>query len=154
VRIKAALFTFLFAISATFAVTGTASAAAQKFPLVGPFANIACSNLTPSEEDVEQQAPGFAIFNANKNKVSAVVSLKDAPANTEFPIRLIQGTAGDEGGADCYTVDGILKTNAQGKGTLNVSEPPTGTRVQVIIDTSAIFGTPTFRATEFYVFAE
>lgn len=129
---------------------GPASASAEKYDLVGPNANIFCDDLTPLDGATEL-APGFVVFNANKNKVSAVVSLKDAPPNTKFPVRLIQGGAG--GGNDCYAVDGTLTTNGAGKGTLNVAETPTGTRAQVIIDTSVLTGTPTVRATDIFVFA-
>lgn len=144
------------ALLASFAVlllgAAPASAAAQKSELVGPSANIFCSDLTPAGEDVSQVAPGFVVFNANTNKVSAVVSVKDAPPNSELPIRLIQGGPG--GGNDCYTVDGTLKVNQNGKGTLNVDEVPAGTRAQVIIDTSELFGTPTFRGSEVFVFGQ
>lgn len=140
----------LAALGTVLLLAGPASAAAQKSDLVGPAANIFCSDLTPAGEDVSQVAPGFVIFNANANKVSAVVSVKDAPPNAELPIRLIQGGPG--GGNDCFTVDGVLKVNGNGKGTLNVSEAPAGSRVQVIIDTSEIFGTPTFRGSQIYVF--
>lgn len=143
---------FLAVLAAMFVSTGSAQAAAEKYALVGPAANVFCNDLTPAGEDISKIAPGFAIFNANANKVSAVVSVKAAPPSTEFPIRLVQGGVG--GGGDCFTVDGVLTTNAQGKGTLNVSEAPVGTRVQVIIDTSVLTGTPTFRATEFFVFGE
>ena len=138
------------AVAAVLLGAAPASAAAQKSDLIGPNANIFCSDLTPAGEDVSQTAPGFVIFNANKNKVSAVVSVKDAPAGASLPIRLIQGGPG--GGNDCYTVDGTLKVNGNGKGTLNVDEAPAGSRVQVIIDTSEIFGTPTYRGSEIYVF--
>lgn len=150
-KLRTALPAAVCASAALLLTAGPASAAAEKYDLVGPAANIFCSDLTPAGEDVSQTAPGFAIFNANKNKVSAVVSLKDAPPNTQFPIRLIQGGAG--GGNDCGTVDGTLVTNGNGKGTLNVSELPAGTRAQVIIDTTVLTGTPTFRATDIFVFA-
>jgi hypothetical protein len=143
----------LIAAAALVALAEPASAAAEKYPLTGPYANISCADLTPLDGSVDI-APGFVVFNANKNKLSAVVSVKDAPPNTQFPIRLIQGTRNDEGSIDCYTVDGILKTNAQGKGTLNVAEPVVGTRAQVVIDTTALFGTPTYRGTEMFRFAE
>lgn len=133
-------------------LTGSAAAAAQKHPLVGPLADVFCSDLTPADEDVSQTAPGFVVFNANRNKVSAVVSVKDAPPNTELPVRLVQGGVG--GGQDCTTVDGTLTTNGNGQGTLNVSEAPAGTRAQVIIDTSELFGTPTFRGSEIFTFGE
>jgi hypothetical protein len=135
-----------------FGLYDSASAAAEKYALVGPQANIFCSDLTPAAEDVSQTAPGFVVFNANKNKLSTVVSVKDAPPNTKFPIRLIQGGVG--GGNDCFTVDGTLTTNANGQGTLNVAEVPTGTRAQVIIDTTVLTGTPTYRGTEIFKFAE
>jgi hypothetical protein len=149
---KRAAFALGIAAAALVLPATPAMAAAEKYALVGPNANIFCSDLTPAGEDVSQTAPGFVVFNANKNKVSAVVSVKDAPPNTELPIRLIQGGPG--GGNDCYTVDGVLKTNANGHGTLNVSEVPTGTRAQVIIDTTAIFGTPTYRGTDIFAFNE
>jgi len=128
-----------------------AMGAAQKYPLVGPFADIYCDSLIPVD-GAEDIAPGFVVFNANENKVSATVSVKDAPANVDMPIRLLQGGPG--GGEDCFEVDGVLKTNSQGKGTLHVQEPLTGTRAQVIIDTAALFGTPTYRGTEIYVHGE
>jgi hypothetical protein len=128
-----------------------ATAAAEKYPLIGPFANIFCDTLVPVD-GAEDIAPGFVVFNANKNKVSATVSVKDAPANVDMPIRLIQGGPG--GGADCFEVDGVLRTNGQGKGTLHVQEPVTGTRAQVIIDTTALFGTPTYRGTEIFIHGE
>jgi len=127
-----------------------AGAAAVKSDLVGPAANIFCSDLTPADEDVSQTAPGFVIFNANNNKVSAVVSVKDAPPGKVLPVRLIQGGPG--GGNDCYDVDGVLTVNGNGKGTINVAEAPAGTRAQVIIDTSELFGTPTFRGSQVFVF--
>lgn len=141
------------AVGASLLLTASpAAAGAEKYALVGPSANIFCSDLTPAGEDVSQVAPGFAIFNANANKVGAVVSLKDAPPNAQFPVRLVQGGLG--GGGDCFTVDGTLTTNGQGKGTLNVAEPPVGTRAQVIIDTTVLTGTPSYRATDIFTFAE
>ena len=132
--------------------TPASAQGAEKYPLVGPNAVIFCSDLTPADIDVSQIAPGFVIFNANQNKVSAVVSVKGAPPGKVLPVRLIQGGVG--GGNDCHTVDGVITTNAQGHGTINVSEVPAGTRAQVIIDTSELFGTPTYRGTEIFVFAE
>jgi hypothetical protein len=151
--VRRAALAVLLACLGLLAAAVPASAAAEKYPLVGPAANIFCADLTPFPgENVSQTAPGFVVFNANRNKVSAVVSVKDAPPSTEFPIRLIQGGVG--GGADCFVVDGVLTTNAQGTGALNVSEVPAGTRAQVIIDTSELTGTPTFRGSQIFVFGE
>jgi hypothetical protein len=153
ITVRTGLSAALASAAALLMLASPASAAAQKYPLTGPFADISCSELVPLDGSTEL-APGFVVFNANKNKLSAVVSVKDAPPNTSFPIRLIQGRKGAEGGIDCFDVDGTLTTNAQGKGTLNVSEAPVGTRAQVIIDTTALFNTPTFRGTEIFVFDE
>lgn len=128
-----------------------ATAAAEKYRLTGPEANIFCNSLEPLDE-ADTIVPGFVIFNAIKKKVSATVSVKDAPANVDLPVRLIQGGVG--GGGDCYEIDAILRTNGQGKGTVHVAEPRTGTRAQVIIDTTALFGTPTFRGTGIFLYGE
>lgn len=148
-RFSAAL---LAALGTVLLLAGPASAAAQKSDLVGPQANIFCASLEPAGEDVSQIAPGFVVFNANKNKISAVVSVKDASPSTTLPVRFIQGGPG--GGDDCFTVDGVIETNAQGKGTINISEVPRGTRAQVIIDTSELTGNPTFRGSEIFVFGQ
>jgi hypothetical protein len=152
-RISGAIAASALVVAALLGSAGPASAAAQKYPLVGPFASVFCSTLEPSDEDfTPTRAPGFAVFNANANKVSAVVSVKGAPPNTALPVRLVQGGPG--GGGDCYDVDGVIRTNGQGNGTLNVAEAPAGTRAQVIIDTTEIFGVPSYRATDIFVFAE
>jgi len=153
-RTRSILTAFALAGAAALGLAAPASAqGAEKYELTGPNAVIFCSDLTPFPgEDVSQIAPGFVIFNANQNKVSAVVSVKGAPPGKVLPVRLIQGGVG--GGNDCHTVDGVITTNAQGHGTINVSEVPAGTRAQVIIDTSELFGTPTYRGTEIFVFAE
>jgi hypothetical protein len=80
------------------------------------------------------------------------VSLKGAPPHGQFPVRLVQGGPG--GGDDCFTVDGTLVTNGQGKGTVTVAEPPAGTRAQIIIDTTFLTGRPSLRATDVFVFGE
>ncbi len=122
---------------------------AKKYRLVGPAANLFCDDLTPAGEDVSQSIRGFVIFNRNGSGiVSAVVSLKFARPNTRYPVRLIQG--GTEG-SDCHEVDGVLVTNRRGNGTLRLAERDVGTRAQIIVDTSALFRTPTYRATRFYV---
>lgn len=120
---------------------------AEKYRLVGPAANIFCDDLTPAGENVRKVAPGFVIFNRSGNgRLSAVVSLKGARPNTRLPIRLIQG-----GADDCFKVDGVLITNGQGNGTLRLTERDVARRAQVIIDTKALFKTPTYRGTRFFV---
>jgi hypothetical protein len=152
-RIPAVLAALALTVAALLDATGSAQAAAQKYALIGPFADVFCSTLEPADEDyTPDRAPGFAIFNANAGKVSAVVSVKDARPNTRLPVRLVQGGVG--GGTDCFDVDGVITTNSQGNGTINVAERPAGTRAQVIIDTSALFGSPTYRATQIFVFGE
>jgi len=127
--------------------TPTLANGAEKYALVGPAANISCANLTPAGDNVSKVAPGFVIFNLNRRGIlSAVVSLKGAPPHTRFPLRLIQGGAGD-----CYKVDGVLFTNGQGKGTLRLTERDVAKRAQVIIDTKALFHKPTYRGTHFFV---
>jgi hypothetical protein len=127
--------------------TPTLAWGAEKYPLVGPAANISCANLTPAGENVSKVAPGFVIFNLNRHGIlSAVVSLKGAPPHTRFPLRLIQGGAGD-----CYKVDGVLVTDGQGKGTLRLTERDVANRAQIIIDTKALFKKPTYRGTHFFV---
>lgn len=120
---------------------------AKKYELVGPFAVIFCSNLEPVPwENTTLWQEGFVRFNMadGENQLSAVVSLKGAAPNTSYPIRLIQG------GSDCFAVDGTLTTNGQGNGTLQVSEAGLTGRAQVIIDTGAVFGSPTYRGTDIF----
>ena len=120
---------------------------AAKYPLAGPYVNISCPWITPGPwENVTEVTPGFALFALDaQGSLSVVVHLQGAPPETEFPVRLIQGVE------DCWTVDGVLVTNAQGVGTLRLTEPDVGTRAQVVIDTSNLFGQPSYRATDFFV---
>ena len=120
---------------------------AAKYPLAGPYVNISCRWITPGPwENVTEVTPGFALFNLDaQGSLSVVAHLQGAPPETEFPVRLIQGVE------DCWTVDGVLVTNAQGVGTLRLTEPDVGTRAQVVIDTSNLFGQPSYRATDFFV---
>ena len=123
-----------------------AHAAAQKYGLVGPAANISCEALDPVEsEDSSQRLSGFVVFNDGEGSITAVVSVKRATPNTALPVRLIQS-----GSVDCWDMDGVLRTNGQGNGTLRIKEPVTGTHAQIIIDTRELFSTPTYRATSIY----
>ncbi len=122
---------------------------AEKLPLVGPEADVFCDSLQPVPgENAGTDFPGFAIFNQNGNAgtVMATVSVKGWQPDTSYPVRLIQG------GDDCFTVDGVIETNGRGNGTLHVEEAqqPGSTAMQVIVDTGALFGTPSIRATEAY----
>lgn len=121
---------------------------AKKYPLVGPDAQLFCFSLTPTSNDVATLwQEGFVRFNVDDDAgiLSAVVSLKGAEPNTTYPVRLIQGGAGD-----CQTVDGYLTTNGRGNGTLSISEPAVSDRAQVIINTDVLSGDPTYRATEIF----
>jgi hypothetical protein len=132
------------------APSAVAAQGADKYDLIGPEANVFCVSLTPVPgENVSLFQEGFAVFNANNaGTISAVVSLKGAAPNTDYPVRLIQG-----GGADCHIVDGILTTNGQGNGTLRVAEDANGSgRAQVIIDTGRSVATPTYRATNIFIY--
>ena len=123
---------------------------AAKLPLVGPAANVFCSDVQPIPwEDAGTAFPGFVIFNQDMDAdlVKATVSVKGWAPDTSYPVRLIQGGSGD-----CYIVDGTIETNGQGNGTLHLEEPTSAgsPAMQVIVDTGVMFGTPTVRATEPY----
>ena len=77
----------------------------------------------------------------------ATVSIKGGNPNTDYPVRLIQAGAGPE----CFTVDGVLTTDGEGKGTVRVSEGVVSTAAQVIVNTGAVLTKPTYRATEPYL---
>jgi hypothetical protein len=61
---------------------------------------------------------GFVILNKADDHVSAVISLRDAPANGRWQIELDQTPL-----MGCSNLDGIITTNARGNGNAFVSEP-------------------------------
>lgn len=131
----------------TVLLTAPAQAAASKYPLVGPDANVYCNDLTPgSSEYIGSTPEGFVVFTVDGGFVSAVVSLKGWQPNTEYVIRLLQANAP----TGCYTADAAVTTNGQGNGTVRVAEPVDGTAAQVIVDTGGLFQRPTYRATVVY----
>ena len=119
------------------------AAPAERWPLVGPAADISCQELEPGEEDVSESGPGFVVFRQRSGTVSARVVLRGAQPDADYPVRLLQ--AGDDA-TTCYIVNGVLHTNARGAGALRVSEPITGAAAQVIVNTGDLFGLPTYRA--------
>jgi hypothetical protein len=114
-----------------------------RWPLVGPAADISCQELEPGEEDVSEPGPGFVVFRTRSGTVSARVVLRGAEPSTDYPVRLLQ--SGDDA-TNCFVVNGVVHTNARGRGLLRVSEPITGEAAQVIVNTGALFGLPTYRA--------
>jgi hypothetical protein len=140
------------AVSVAWSVAGAQAAGAPgaaKEGLVGPFASVFCVGVDPADGDISQTGPGFVIFNQDitAGTVSANVVLKGAMPNMAYVVRLIQSD-----GNDCFTVDATLVTNRQGNGTAHVREPirAGSTAVNVIIDTSSMFVSPTWRAAEKY----
>ena len=155
--IQRALTGCVMALAITCFSVGPAGAAAgpgaAKLPLVGPTAEVFCSDVQPVPwEDAGTAFPGFVVFNedVDADLVKATVSVKGWEANTTYPVRLIQAGSGD-----CHTVDGAIETNGQGNGTLHLEEAksPGAPAMQIIVDTGTIFGTPSVRATEPYELA-
>jgi hypothetical protein len=129
------------------AATAAEAPGAAKLGLVGPGAIVFCAPpQSPVDSDASQTLEGFAIFNysSDSNTIKATVSVKGAQPNTSYPVRLIQNNS------DCGTVDGVLTTNGQGTGSLNLREAAVSGSAQVIIDTGNLFTNPTYRATESY----
>ena len=133
----------------TFAATPAQAVTVDKQTLVGPYTNITCVGLEPADIDISETLAGFALFKADttKNTLSVAVNIRGAEPNTEYPVRFLQSN-----GDDCFIIDGTLTTRANGNGSLRLSEPITGTAAQVIIDTSELFGLPSYRASQAFVF--
>jgi hypothetical protein len=72
------------------------------------------------------------IINSTRDKVMATVSIKDGAPNTVYTINLVQIPSGE----NCFGAEATLTTNAQGNGTVHLSEPilpsSTGAFVTVI----------------------
>lgn len=138
-------------ISGMFLSGPAVAAGANKVPLRGPGAIVAChSNQPVPGENVSQAGPGFVIFNEGAlGVVHANVALKDASPNTTYVVRLVQAIPS---GGDCFSVDGLITTNGNGNGTLNIEEAKLAgaTSAQVIVDTSGLFNTPTYRGSDLY----
>jgi hypothetical protein len=125
--------------------TASEAASAARSPLVGPAADVSCQELEPGEEDVSEPGPGFVVLKERSGTVSALVVLRGAQPDTDYPVRLLQ--SGDDA-STCFIVNGVLHTNGRGVGVLRVSEPVTGEAAQVIVDTGELFGLPTYRAVQ------
>lgn len=133
-------------------VAGPASAApqergAQKIALVGPYGSLTCAELKPSESDrVTDEPVGFVVFNQAGDTVKAQVVIQDGAPNALYRIRLVQ--AGADGAHDCHAINVAVRTNKQGRATANISEPVTGDRAQISIDSWDVRPRPALRASE------
>ena len=126
----------------------SAGAASSKQPLVGPWANMFCSDVSPADDGLEMIIQdGFVIFNQADGNVSAELSLKNARPDTDYFVRLIQGGSGD-----CDVNDGVLHTNGAGNGNLHLQEPVVApnTNVQIFVQTGENLGFPLYRAVTSY----
>ena len=145
------------AVSLTLGLAGTAGAqGAEKYPLVGPHPNAWCSDLELWPwSDTSQTIRGFAIINysADSNTIKATVSVKGLQPNTSYPVRLIQGEPGGGVGM-CHTQDGVITTNRNGNGTLNVREVANGSRrAAVYINTEVLYyGMPSWASLGVYTY--
>ncbi len=120
-----------------------AAAAPTRSPLVGPRADISCQELEPGDEDVSQAGPGHVAFAVRSGTVTARVVLRGAEPRTSYVVRLLQA---NDSSTSCVEVNGVFRTNRNGNGSLRVTEPITGPAAQVIVNTGALFGQPTYRA--------
>jgi hypothetical protein len=132
-------------ITAIGPATAAEAGSAARLPLVGPAADVSCQELEPGAEDVSEPGPGFVVLKERPDTVSALVVLRGAQPNTDYPVRLLQ--SGDDA-TTCFVVNGVLHTNGRGAGVLRVSEPITGEAAQVIVNTGELFGLPTYRAAQ------
>ena len=107
---------------------GTATAGAEKFPLLGPDGNAFCNGSgVISGTDL---GFGFAVINAPADgTVMTTVSLKKLRPDTTYTVRLIQGNT------DCFDFDGTITTNRVGNGNVHISEPATSSTAFVAVDT-------------------
>ena len=131
----------LIAVLPTSASAVTAVTFSDREPLVGPWANFTCSTLRPLDDGPMRQGPGHVTFRVERGGVlSARVVLRGARPTTEYIVRLVQGAR------DCYTVDGVFKTDDQGNGSLRVAEPIGRHQAQIAVNTGRKYGHPAYRA--------
>jgi hypothetical protein len=64
------------------------------------------------------ESDAFAIINFHGDDVSATVSIKDGLPNATYTVSLVQTPSG----SNCGVQDAVLTTNAQGNGTVHLSE--------------------------------
>jgi hypothetical protein len=122
------------------ATASPANAATAKSRLVGPDANLTCGKAVAEDgESVNERGPGKVTLKTKRGKVTATVTLKKALPRTDYVVRLIQNEA------DCHTVDGVIRTDRRGNGSLSRTEPIAGTVAVVVIDTGALYAEPRWR---------
>ena len=120
---------------------------AQKIPLVGPYGSISCAELQPSQSDrVTDEPVGFVVFNQAGDTVKAQVVIQNGAPNALHRIRLVQ--ADENGAQDCHAINVAVRTNKHGRATANISEPVTGDRAQISIDSRDVRPVLALRATE------
>ena len=117
-----------------------ASAATGKSRLVGPDANLTCGkDVAEDGEDVNERGPGKVTLKTKRGKVTAAVTLRKALPRTDYVVRLIQNQG------DCHTVDGLIRTDRRGNGSLKRTEPVAGTVAVVVVETGALYAEPRWR---------
>lgn len=116
-------------------------AAAVRLPTLGPEGAVDCSQGEVLEGGVTDF--GFVVITKADGRVNATVVVRNGEPDTTYVVRLAQN---DPGGADCFTVDGTVTTNAAGQGSGHFSEPviPEATLAVVIIDTSSLQQRPSY----------
>jgi hypothetical protein len=91
------------------------------------FANMTCAGVDMGQRPNSHN--GSVEFEKEQGKIEAEVKLKKALPNTTYNVRLIQ----TPGGADCFTFDGTLTTNSNGKGKVTIKEAVAGSNTGAFI---------------------
>ena len=122
------------------ATASPANAATVSSRLVGPDANLTCGKAEAEDgESINERGPGTVILRTKDGKITATVKLKKALPRTDYIVRLIQTQD------DCHTVDGVIRTDRRGNGSLKRTEPITGTVAVVVVDTGALYAETRWR---------
>ena len=137
-------------VGAVAAPTTGATARYVSAPLVGPQAVIWCTDDSPYHPGQVDRAslagPGSVSFIAGDWSVGTTITLRGAQPYTTYVVRVVQGTQYLPS-SDCHRVDATIRTDGFGNADVALREPrnPYGNSVQVIIDTGALYQTPSFR---------
>ena len=124
----------------TVATATPADAATVQSRLVGPDANLTCGkDVAEDGENVNDSGPGKVTLKTKRGLVTATVTLRKALPRTDYVVRLVQ-TQGD-----CHTVDGVIRTDRRGNGSLKRTEPIAGTVAVVVVDTGSLHAEPRWR---------
>ncbi len=119
-------------------------------PLVGPMGVVWCTDATPffpgQVDNGTQAGPGTVSMAGGDFAVSAAVTLRGAAPYHAYYVRLIQGGSVP---TDCWTLDGVIVTDAWGNGITSVREArrPGTVAITVIVDSDAcLCSLPIYRA--------